>query len=308
MSFDPETLRDALSEHGQVARIVIASHKGSSPRETGTSMLAWRGGQSGTIGGGALELEAVKQAQSMTAGVSRIPLGPALGQCCGGAVTLVTEVFNQMPEYDAGFARRVEGDAPAPLSMKRALAGGRNGSGDRLVLDTGWLYEPTLPPREPLWVWGAGHVGRAIVSTLAPTQNFDITWVDSGADRFPLGQDDLPNVARLHAATIPDAARCAPTDAHHLILTYSHAFDLELCHRLLSQGFASTGLIGSATKWARFKSRLKTLRHSDAQISRIRCPIGQPALGKHPQAIAIGVASELLMSLQSKTLGKDVAV
>lgn len=308
MSFDTQTLRTALDDHGTVARIVIASHKGSSPRETGTSMLVWRDGQSGTIGGGALELEAVKHARTMASGVRRVPLGPALGQCCGGAVTLVTELFEQMPNHTAGFARRVEGDATQPLSIKRALANNRNGSDDALVFDAGWLYEPTAPQRAPLWVWGAGHVGRAIVGTLAPTRNFDITWIDSGAGRFPSSQDTTPNVSQLHAVNIPDAALSAPTDAHHLILTYSHAFDLELCHRLLSRGFTTAGLIGSSTKWARFKSRLKALGHTDAQISSIRCPIGQPALGKHPQAIAIGVASELLMSLQTKALGKDVAV
>jgi len=308
MSFDAQALRKALIDHGTVARIVIASHKGSSPRETGTSMLVWHDGQSGTIGGGALELEAVQRARSMTPHVTRVPLGPALGQCCGGAVTLVTEIFDHMPDHAAGFARRVEGDAARPLSIQRALAHGRNAAGGGLVFANGWLYEPALPPRTPLWVWGAGHVGRAIVDTLAPTQSFEITWVDSQSDRFPNAPSAAPNVTHLPAANIPDAAALAPLDAHHLILTYSHAYDLELCHRLLTRGFAGAGLIGSSTKWARFKSRLHALGHSDAQISRIRCPIGQPALGKHPQAIAIGVASEVLMSLQMTALGKDIAV
>nr|MCE2749619.1 XdhC family protein [Rhodobacter sp.] len=82
--------------------------------------------------------------------------------------------------------------------------------------------------------------------------------------------------------------------ADHLVLTFSHALDLELCHRLLTHGFASLGLIGSQTKRARFRSRLRALGHSDPQIARIRCPIGDPALGKHPQAIAIGVAQDIL--------------
>ncbi|MFN3577396.1 MAG: XdhC family protein, partial [Tabrizicola sp.] len=86
----------------------------------------------------------------------------------------------------------------------------------------------------------------------------------------------------------------APTDAEHLILTFSHALDLELCHRLLIRGFRSCGLIGSATKWGRFRSRLAALGHDAAAIGRIRCPIGDPRLGKHPQAIAVGVVAELL--------------
>ena len=86
----------------------------------------------------------------------------------------------------------------------------------------------------------------------------------------------------------------APQDAEHLILTFSHALALDLCHRLLMHGFRACGLIGSASKWARFRSRLAGLGHAPAQIARIRCPIGDPALGKHPQAIAISVAADLL--------------
>jgi xanthine dehydrogenase accessory factor len=105
-----------------------------------------------------------------------------------------------------------------------------------------------------------------------------------------------------HVTALPaaDPARLvphAPRDANHLILTYSHALDLALCHALLEHGFAGAGLIGSATKWARFRSRLGALGHSPAQIARIRCPIGTPGLGKHPQAIAIGVASSLLSDI-----------
>jgi xanthine dehydrogenase accessory factor len=86
----------------------------------------------------------------------------------------------------------------------------------------------------------------------------------------------------------------APVGAEHLVLTYSHALDLELCHRLLLRGFRTCGLIGSATKWGRFRSRLKALGHSVDAVARIQCPIGDPSLGKHPQAIAVGVVAALL--------------
>jgi xanthine dehydrogenase accessory factor len=101
-------------------------------------------------------------------------------------------------------------------------------------------------------------------------------------------------VTQLVAADPAAAVAYAPAEAEHLIVTYSHALDLDLCHRLLGHGFGSAGLIGSATKWARFRSRLRQLGHADAAISRICCPIGQPGLGKHPQAIAVGVAATLL--------------
>ena len=132
-------------------------------------------------------------------------------------------------------------------------------------------------------------MGRALVHTIAPLPQHAITWVDTAPDRFPDTQ-----VTTLVAADPARAVPHAPRDADHLIVTYSHEIDLQLCHALLQHAFHSAGLIGSATKWARFKSRLAALGHSPAQIARIGCPIGDPALGKHPAAIAISVANALL--------------
>jgi len=309
VSFDLSALRAAIAKHGRVARVVIAGHHGSSPREAGAAMLVWHGGQSGTIGGGALELEAAEMALR-GASVRRVPLGPSLGQCCGGAVTLVTEVFEAAPKVDDIYVRKVEGHAAAPLSMERLRRDMRSGGGGQLLFDQGWLAEPVQPARAPLWVWGAGHVGRAIVHVTAPLDQFDITWVDSAPDRFPAQLHG--SVTALPAPDMPSAVALAPPDGRHLILTYSHAFDLEICHRLLGHGFGFAGLIGSGTKWARFRARLAALGHSDAQISRICCPIGQPSLGKHPQAIAVGVASELMRMSNARDdaarLGKEHAL
>lgn len=148
------------------------------------------------------------------------------------------------------------------------------------------------PKGDAVWIWGAGHVGRAIAAVIAPLESIHVTLVDTTEDRMP------PNVhtaiTPIIAADPPLLMQNAPKDAHHLILTYSHDMDLALCHAALSRGFQSCGLIGSATKWARFRKRLLQLGHEDAQISRISCPIGDPKLGKHPQAIAIGVAGWLL--------------
>jgi len=297
---DLAALSDAIAAQGRVARIVVASVDGSAPREAGAAMLIWRDGSTGTIGGGALEWDAMVRARGLllsggTATLDRVPLGPALGQCCGGAVTLLTEIFeaSTLPRPEAGvFARAVDG-RPMPLAVKRLLARARGtGSQPALALGQGWMVEPVLAPRQPLWIWGAGHVGRALVAVLAPLPDFAITWVDVARDRFP---DVFPPQVTVLPAT--DPARLVPhcpKGAAHLVLTYSHALDLELCHRLLTHGFASMGLIGSQTKWARFRSRLQALGHSHPQIARIRCPIGDPALGKHPQKIAIGVAAEML--------------
>ena len=293
--FDLTALADALKAHGRVARVVIAAHDGSSPREVGASMIVWDKGQSGTVGGGALEFEAAERARAMLSGagraVDRVALGPSLGQCCGGAVTLWTEVFDALPVPEAGVIARGPGEMP--LAVKRLLAATR-GQGVRPLagLVQGWLVEPVSEPDRQVWVWGAGHVGRALVSVLAPLPGIAITWVDVAAERFP---EVVPEGVTAVPASDPALlADHAPATAEHLILTYSHALDLELCHRLLNRGFRSCGLIGSATKWARFRSRLKALGHGAAEIGRIQCPIGDPALGKHPQAIAVGVAADLL--------------
>ena len=229
-------------------RITVTKTAGSAPRDAGTQMLVWADRSEGTIGGGTLEWEAMAQARRMLqAGrkmhQARIPLGPALGQCCGGSVSLVWEEAEAM----------------------------------------------TTPPARPLWIYGAGHVGRALVHVMAPLPEFAITWVDTHADRFPHTE-----VTTLVAADPAQAVKHASTDADHLILTYSHEIDLALCHAVLTHGFHSAGLIGSATKWARFRTRLAALGHSHAQISRIACPIGDPSLGKHPAAIALGVATAMI--------------
>jgi xanthine dehydrogenase accessory factor len=314
---DLEALAAAIATHGPVARVVIAAQDGSSPREAGAAMLVWAQGQSGTIGGGALEWEAAARARAMltqggdgkhlplhTGGrggdnpalasrIDRVPLGPALGQCCGGAVTLVTEVFDAVPLPVAGLVARSVETRDMPLAVRRMIDRARGqGVTPGITLAQGWLVEPVARVQRRVWVWGAGHVGRALVAVLVPLPGVAVTWVDVAADRFP---PDIPaGVTALPCAAPEALAAHAPMDAEHLILTYSHALDLELCHRLLGHGFARAGLIGSATKWARFRSRLAALGHAPQAVARIRCPIGDPGLGKHPQAIAIGVAAEFL--------------
>jgi len=291
--FDLTALQAAIVAQGRVARVVVAAVEGSAPREVGAAMLVWAGGQSGTIGGGTLEWQAVLRARGLIAGggsvLTREALGPSLGQCCGGAVTLLTETYDAAPQ--GALIARPTGGQPMPLAVKRLLAGARGqGAVPQPQMIQGWMVEPTVSLRRPLWIWGAGHVGRALVQVLAPLPDFALTWVDIAADRFP--QDAQARV--LPVPDPADAVTLAPKDAQHLIVTFSHALDQALCHRLLIHGFHGCGLIGSATKWARFRSRLAALGHAPDQVARITCPIGDTALGKHPQAIAIGVAGALL--------------
>ncbi len=241
--------------------IEIADARGSTPRDVGTAMKVTKSGENGTIGGGRLEYEATAEARKLLENeaeddvVRTIPLGPNLGQCCGGSVTL-------------RFTRQRRDVAPRKLTRLAPL---------------GMDARPIK-----LWLWGAGHVGRAIVD-LAPLDAFDIVWIDTEADRFPPGVSD--KVTTIHATDPTRLAKQAPVDAHHLIFTYSHDIDLALCAALLQCETASIGLIGSDTKRTRFFKRLGQMGLDPTLII---CPIGDKSLGKHPDMIAQGVLNGFL--------------
>ena len=303
MSLDLPALAAAVACHGAVTRILVLRTAGSVPRGPGTAMLVTADRTIGTIGGGALEHQAIARARAVLAGappaIATLPLGPSLGQCCGGSVTLLWE------RYDAAsLPRALPHVRPLPGQQPTGPAPALAPAGPAPVERAGWVVEaaPALPP---LWIWGAGHVGRAIAATLAPLEAWSITWIDLARAAFP---DAIP--PGITALPDPDPARLtafAPATADHLILTRSHELDLALCHRLLGQGFGSCGLIGSATKHARFRARLLALGHKAPAIARIACPIGDPALGKHPQAIAIGVAAALLKGRAGGAARRDKA-
>ena len=310
MSFDRARLEQDIADHGQVVRVVVAEVGGSAPREVGASMTVWADGQSGTIGGGALEWQAAERGRDLLAGgadrVDRLPLGPALGQCCGGHVTLVSEIWDADRIAHLGtsdvVARPLPGtDSEMPLTVRRICSAARSqGDGPETVVRDGWLIEPLAKIERSIWIYGAGHVGRAIAAVLSDLPGVAVTLVDDAAERFPHALPD--GVSPLVAANPADAVAYAPDDAEHFVLTYSHALDLEICHRILGRSFRRAGLIGSATKWARFRRRLASLGHGEAQIARIECPIGDPSLGKHPQAITIGVAAELLRTAEVRSI------
>lgn len=248
--------------------VAVVATRGSAPRDAGTAMKVTAETSEGTIGGGALEYQAIAKARDLIARggaeVERtIPLGPDLGQCCGGAVTL-------------RFTRAPQVLDPAP--------------------QTGFGDVPAVGARLPLWLWGAGHVGRAVVAAV-PLQVFDVTWVDSGSERFPAAV--RPGVTALPATDMPMLAARAPEAANHLIFTYSHEIDLALCTALLKRGAASIGLIGSDTKRARFFKRLRAMGLDPAPIL---CPIGDKALGKAPEAIARGTITALLSAVPAEAV------
>ena len=313
MPFDLEELDCRMNEHAAVARVVIVKCSGSVPREVGTSMLVWKEGQSGTIGGGALEFNAAAAAREIlelpeqSASVVRMPLGPGLGQCCGGTVTLVTEVFRRQEDLPlsirrspSGIAYAVRQVAPGVSEVPERITTAVESDRVRTLIVDGWLAEAMKRTRRPLWLYGAGHVGRAVASVLVPLDSVDVVWVDMSKERFP---GRIPDGAQQLVAANPAAAvEHAPPNADHLVMTHSHALDLEICDRVLRKQFNSAGLIGSKSKWARFRKRLIEAGHAPSKVDRISCPIGIPSLGKHPQAIAVGVACKLLDAESGETV------
>jgi xanthine dehydrogenase accessory factor len=334
-----DTLAEEIGRDGAIVRVTVIRADGSTPREVGAAMHVTAGTLHGTIGGGALELAAIDHARSMLVregegrtclwqrDVRDLPLGPSLGQCCGGYVRLLFEVFAQAEREhlialaklraDGGalLLRPLAGGTPLaaaadrkehrpewPLAVTRAVREMLSGARPREPLlvrgakgATAWFVEPCARRghRLYLYLYGAGHVGRALVRVLQDLP-FAIAWVDTSAARFP---ESIPTHSKPQIAPDPAAfAAAAPAGAFHLVLTYSHALDLAICHSLLRRGdFQFLGLIGSSTKRARFVKRLSDLGIPEARLARLVCPIGLPGLaGKEPAMIAVSVAAQLL--------------
>jgi xanthine dehydrogenase accessory factor len=156
------------------------------------------------------------------------------------------------------------------------------------------LLEVSRPQRLPLWIFGAGHVGQALLQLLSPLALFDVMWVDARPELLPSG---LPEYVTTRGCAAPtDLVDTAPPGARYVVLTHDHALDYELCRRILARGDAGwLGLIGSASKSARFRSRLRRDGISGERLSGLTCPIGIDGIAsKLPAAIAIAIAAQLL--------------
>ena len=303
----------AIIASGQVAVLLtVLATKGSTPREVGTKMLITADDCIGTIGGGHLEYQCIAMARQRLQAESedrwrrkmhRFPLGASLGQCCGGVVTMLLEYIDQ---HDQDWLR----------SLQTAM---QQGQGVSLVtpLHTEnpkfWHYsheeiqeyvsdqshyfvEDYVPPGLNIMLFGAGHVGRALVSVLA---NIDcsIVWVDSRAEQFP---EAIPTNTRIMLMDEPEeAVTSAPVNSCFLVMTHSHPLDQRICEIILqSEHFRFCGLIGSLTKRRKFEQRLRAKGFSNQLIERLSCPIGIGGIsGKQPEVIAISVAAQLLRLL-----------
>ena len=251
----------AMAADRPVAVVYVADAAGSTPREVGAFMIVTPDETVGTIGGGEAERRGIDAARRMlAAGEARseitLPLGPEIDQCCGGRLTLALACVE------------APGDGPVAL----------------------WDGGPVIrdPALAPVLVYGAGHVGAAVVAALAPLP-FAVGWIDPrSASVWP-----TPSPHTCIRLAIPEsAAMDAPPDAVHLVMTHSHAVDLEICAAVLARPFRFLGLIGSATKRATFARRLA---ERGLDPARMTSPIGLPSIrGKKPAVIAASVAAQLL--------------
>jgi xanthine dehydrogenase accessory factor len=303
--------------------VTVAIVEGSGPREPGARMLVTSDRLAGTVGGGHLELRAIEIGRAMLADgkarhFERFALGPSLGQCCGGVVHLALELVE--PQQAAMLAGRRGEDSWRLVALDGApdsalfdasgkqLAGEQapvfaRGRGAHVMQEQDgrrWLVAPVLAPRAHLVLFGAGHVGAAVVRALAHLP-CTVTWVDERDDMFPV---DVPENVRIEATDAPeDLVASAPAGASYLVMTHSHALDQRLAEAILArQDVGWFGLIGSKTKRKQFEHRLRARGFDPARIEAMACPIGLTGItSKEPAVIAASVSAQLLILWEAAT-------
>lgn len=313
--------RAALQQDGTAVLVTQCVVEGSAPREAGARILVREDGFWGTIGGGNLEhlvleqARALLQRQELASLLQDYPLGPLLSQCCGGHVRILLERLSGadldwLTELDSLISRspglvletRLNGDGPrkrilparAATANETAPFADRDGKPLPLARpprDQCTFYREFLtPPLPSVHVFGAGHVGRAVLQVLS-VSDFPLHWYDARPE-YEGGTGAVPVE---HLVSPDDAAAALPAGAICLVFTHAHELDYQLTRAILMRGdFLYCGLIGSRTKRARFTRRLAAEGLNEAGIARLTCPIGLPGIeGKSPFAIALSVAAQL---------------
>ena len=315
-----DELSDLSASGERVVLVTVAGIRGSAPREPGAKMIVTDAETIGTIGGGQLEYQCTRIAVAMLgetegARMHAFPLGSAMGQCCGGVVDVL---FEPMP-----------GGLPAWLSELRALHGQRipavlatgtgegakrllSGDAARALLDgrreafvlDDTLFEPVLASDMNIAVFGAGHVGSAVVNALS-TLDCNIRWVDNRRNIFR----HVPRNVRPIETEFPALEVAAlPAASSFLVMTHSHALDFEICDKVLRRNDALyCGLIGSRSKRRRFEKRYRQQGMPEALLEALVCPIGVAGIaGKKPAEIAVAVAADVLRRYESRTASPGI--
>jgi len=282
MNSKVQGLKEFLGHPGRIALVEVAATKGSTPREAGAFMLVSRSSIFGTIGGGQLEYMAIEKARQMLARVrSRspagearieanevcatldIPLGPEIGQCCGGRVEVLIRIIDRTIEQ-------------------------------RLIAEA----ESEEAHRPHIYVFGGGHVGQALAASLALLPVHAVV-IETRAEAL----EGMPDTVETRLTPMPEAeVRKAPAGTAFAILTHDHALDFLIVAEALKRGdTAYVGMIGSRTKKATFKSWfLKSAEGSEAEFDRLISPIGGNGVkDKRPPVIAALAAAEIMTALVS---------
>ena len=251
------------------ALLVRVEHtEGSVPREVGAWLAVQPGRVIGTIGGGHLEFEAITRARTILDGAP-LPVGTqryALGPSLGQCCGGVVHLRYALLQTD----------------------------------DAATLDQRLRPTGTPVALFGGGHVGQAIARQLAELP-YALHWIDSRDEIFPA--DTAPNVRCEHSDPVQAAVADLVPGSLVLIMSFSHAEDLEILAQCLlrvreKNDLPYLGLIGSKTKWATFRHRLEARGFNEADFARVTCPIGVPGIaGKQPEVIAVAVAAQLLQRL-----------
>ena len=314
------TICESLTQGRYCAMVSVVEARGSAPRDAGARMvICYDGTFAGTIGGGALEWQAIASAQSAISAARKNPkaprvrhsqhaLGPDLGQCCGGSVRLLMEIFDPdelgevqvlaAAEQHGAFA--TEGQIGEQRVHRTILAPGQKPC-------SGLWREQFGQPKQTLALFGAGHVGRAVIVALAPL-SFRVLWFDSRPGAFP---SIVPGDVHVLQRPDPTAELARLSDqAFVLVMTHSHGLDFDLvCDALLQDRFAYVGLIGSATKRARFRNRLQQVGLEQRSIKELVCPIGMPGIrSKEPADIAASVVADLLCRMEQYAVRERVCL
>jgi xanthine dehydrogenase accessory factor len=267
-------LPNDVASDGPAILVEIAAARGSVPRDAGAWMLVSAGEVAGTIGGGQLEYLAIDHARRMlrqaeAASDLNVPLGPEIGQCCGGRVSV------KFRSLDAALGAELG----ARLAHAREL-------------------------RPEILVFGAGHVGRALCAALALLPVRGIL-IDSRADEIRRAPDGV----ETRLTPLPESlVDLAPPGSAFVVLTHDHALDFLITDAALARGDAAyVGLIGSATKRARF-AKWRAEHGACGGTDGLTCPIGGPSGDKRPEIIAAFTAAEIMANLGDRPGRRDSEV
>jgi len=266
-------------QHAEGVLVSVDSVQGSGPREVGAWMAVFPQTVVNTIGGGHLEFQAISEARAL---LSR-PAPSANGHV---ASTPTHEDSALTTRYALGPALGQCCGGVVHLKFERISAA-----------DAPSLKQRLLANGQPLALFGGGHVGRALVNVLS-TLPYNVQWIDSRDEIFPAQLP--PNVVCEHSDPVQAAVADVPSGASVLIMSFSHAEDLDvvaacLQRQRLQGDLKFVGLIGSKTKWATFQHRLEARGFTPQELAFITCPIGVEGItGKEPEVIAVSVAAQLL--------------